>query len=61
MEGRSITEDEVFHCLSRGICGTNITFEHGTWRYPIETPALVVVVAFDTVTWAIVVTTWRRT
>lgn len=60
MASRGITDDEVYACLSRGVCGVNITFERGTWRYPIETPALVVVVAFDTETLAIVVTTWRR-
>ena len=60
MAERGITEDEVYNCLARGFCGDNITFERGTWRYPIETPDLAVVVAFDTVTLAIVVTTWRR-
>jgi hypothetical protein len=60
MADRAITEDEVFGCLARGFCGSNITYERGTWRYPIETPDLVVVVAFDTETMAIVITTWRR-
>lgn len=60
MASRGITEDEVYACLGRGICGANITFERNTWRYPFETPSLTVVVAFDTETLAIVVTTWRR-
>ena len=60
MTQRGITEDEVFSCLRRGHCGTNITFERGSWRYPIEIPSLTVVVAFNTVTMAIVITTWRK-
>ncbi len=60
MPERGITEDEVYHCLRRGHCGSDITFDHGTWRYPIETASLTVVVAFDTETMAIVITTWRR-
>ena len=60
MAGRGITEDEVFQCLACGFCGSNITFERGTWRYPLETPDLVVVVSFDSETLAIIVTTWRR-
>jgi len=61
MAERRITEDEVYNCLARGFCGSNITFERGTWRYPIETPGLAVVVAFDSETLVIVITTWRRT
>ena len=61
MPDEAITEDEVVGCLTRGICGQNITYERGTWRYPIETPGLVVVVAFDSEALAIVVTAWRRT
>jgi len=61
MAERGITEDEVYNCLARGFCGSNITFERGTWRYPIGTPSLVVVVAFDSETLVIVVTTWRQT
>jgi len=61
MVERGITEDQVFACLARGHCGPNITFERGTWRYPIETPALAVVIAFDTETMAIVITAWRKT
>ena len=61
MPDENITEDEVVSCLARGFCGPNITFERGTWRYPIETPGLAVVVAFDTETLAIIVTAWRRT
>lgn len=60
MKERGITEDEVFGCLARGFCGSNITHEKGSWRYPMETPGLVVVVAFDTETLALVITTWRR-
>ena len=61
MPERGITEAEVFSCLLRGFCGENITFERWTWRYPIETPGLTVVVAFDSETLAIVITAWRRT
>jgi hypothetical protein len=61
MPDEGITEDEVVSCLYRGFCGPNITFERGTWRYPIETPGLAVVVAFDSEILAIVVTAWRRT
>jgi len=57
---RRISEDEVLHCLRRGHCGTNITFENSSWRYPIETPGLTVVVAFNSITMAIVITTWRK-
>jgi len=60
MPDEEITEDEVIACLRRGFCGENITFERGTWRYPIQTPGLAVVVAFDTEQMAIVVTAWRR-
>jgi len=34
MADRGIAEDEVYNCLSRGFCGSNITFEQRTWRSP---------------------------
>ncbi len=60
MVERGISEADIFACLARGHCGSNISFERGTWRYPIETPSLAVVVAFDTETLAIVITAWRK-
>jgi hypothetical protein len=58
MPDENITEDEIIRCLATGFC-SGVTFERSSWRYTMEIPRLAVVVAFNTETNAIVVTTWR--
>ena len=60
MEERNMTHTDCLNVLRGGVVrGEYTTFENGTWRYRVETPAMAVVVAFRSETSLVVVTPMR--
>lgn len=53
-----LTEVDVRNTLRAGAARPG-EFEHGSWRYRVETSRLVAVIAFRSETHAVVVTAWR--
>ena len=53
-----LTTVDGVNALRAGVVGPG-ELERGTWRYPVRTARLVVVVAFHSETELVVVTSWR--
>lgn len=59
MADDDLAELDVTNVLRAGRMKMPAEFEHGSWRYRIETASMAVVIAFDSETHVIVVTAWR--
>jgi hypothetical protein len=59
MANDDLTEVDVVNVLRGGKPHPG-EFENGSWRYKVSTSRIEVVVTFRSVTWAVVVTAWRR-
>ncbi len=59
MVERKLTADDCARVLRSGQVDPG-EFEGGTWRYPVRTPHVCVVVAFRSETAAVVVSAWRE-
>ncbi len=58
MKERGVTPFEIFDVLRSGVVDAPEQ-EGGTWRYPVRTPAMRVIVAFRMEDHLIVITLWR--
>jgi len=58
MAADNLTEIDVRNTLKGGVVRPG-ELVHGTWRYRVETSRMAAVVAFESTTYAVVVTAWR--
>ena len=59
MEKDQLLMSDVLNVLRAGVV-RDPEWENGEWRYHVETPRIVVVICFDSVTRTIIITAWRR-
>ena len=59
MEQDGLSELDIINVL-RGGWPSPAEYERGSWRYRISTRSIVVVVAFRSQSWAVIVTAWRE-
>ena len=59
MEKDNLLESDVLHVLRAGVMRIPAEYEHGSWRYRLETSKNAVVVAFRSESVLVIVTAWR--
>lgn len=60
MKKRNLKTGDVLNILHKGRIYNDPEFEHGSWRYQIQTNNITVVIVFRTANYITVVTAWRN-